>query len=916
MPRAPIGREREFYALLAAAEEAAAGRGSIVFLAGPTGGGKSSLIKALTEALAASETEPQPEVVSVLCYETSAGNPLGPFGEVLRALTSRERRGDRAKRVIELVRQIAPPLVELIPVIGKLAALGVKAAADVGVYALGADHQAQQAQLASDVAHALVHVAEEIPLVVAVDDAQWIDGPSTEVIARLAQGIESDRLVLLVAYDDDLVDDRHPLARLRSAVLSRPGDRRMVLDDFGREQIEAVLRDPYGGIPDARLAEWLLDRTDGNPLFLEQYLATLEERGVLRTANGGWALDGSIEGGPGDWRLGGALAQAQTPNTLLELMRPRLADLDDDERRLLETGAVQGRRFLSAVLVKLLDREEDEILDRLGRLEERRRMITIEETEDWWSDRSNLYSFDPGVLQDLLYGRYARSAYERRRRHRAVAQTLEALIADDRPPPRHALLEIAHHYERAGDAPAAARRLVDVAESTFAEGADRETADFADRAVALLRTALAGSLSDQARPEAQRLLARAIVLLVLGRQPSLQADQSTDGGRHLLELADEAQRAADAVGDLAARANARYAAALVLTGYRGLHEGIAAYREALELARSAGDSVGQFAILVNLGHQLDSVNLEEGWAVLQEAQALLDAGALARDLDEATLAFETTRLETMIGVAAFDLGRYGQALELLVHGSHALRTARRRDEAGWAMAFLGQVYTAIGLYEAAEATLREAIALFEDEHGSLGLRGYLRALVGHLYVEWDPPRLAPAREELQRARAEAAASGYLAVAPLVDACWAELLLAEGTPATLREADALLEASATFGWARSEITACSLRARIALAEGRLEDAVGLSTRAVEQLMERGGAVPATRSEEILFAHVHVLEAVDASDAPAHAAQAARIVRAKAASLDDEAQRTSFLERVRLSRAVLAAAEPEGATAPDR
>jgi tetratricopeptide (TPR) repeat protein len=904
---ASIGRERELEALVTAAREAAAGRGSIVFLAGPTGSGKSSLVKALVDALASTDAQPKPEVISVLCYETSAANPLGPFGEILRALTNLERRGDRAKRVIELVKQVAPPLVELIPVIGKLAALGVKAAADVGVYALGGDHELQQAQLASDVALAVQNVAEEIPLVVAVDDAHWIDAPSTEVINRLAQRAEAHRLLLLVAYADELIDDRHVLARLRAAVLSRPGVRRMALEELGREAVTAMLRDRYGGVPGELFAEWLLDRTDGSPLFLQQYLATLEQQGVLRRAGGAWTLDGTIAGSPGDWRLSGALAQAKTPDTLLELLRPRIADLDDEERALLENGAVQGRRFLSSVIVKLLDREEEEILDRLDRLEQRRRMIMVEATEDWWSDRSNLYAFDPGVLQELLYSRYARSAYERRRRHRAVAQALETLIADDSPPPRHAMLEIARHFELAGDELAAARRLVDVAESTFAEGADRETAANAERAVALLHKVVAEGRGDDGGPEVQRLLARAIILLLLGGEPSWRAEPSAQDAERMLALVEEAEAAAEATGDVAIRANARYTAALVLIAYRGLREGIAAFREALELARAAGDPVGQFAILVNLGHQLDGVSLEEGWRVLEEARALLDTGSLAGRLDDAMLAVETARLETRIGVAAFDLGRYGQALQLLLRSSHVLRTARRREEAAWAIAFLGQVYTAIGLYEAADATLREGIALFSDQPGTLGIRGYLRALLGHLYLEWEPPRLAHARGELDAAREETDRSGYRAVAPLVRCYYAELLLAEGTPAALHEADAALATSRAFGWARSEIMASSLRARIALRQDSHDDAVRLSSRAVGYLTQRGGAVPATRGEEILLTHAQVLAASGSDAAPAYAAQAAEIVRAKAASLQDPAQRRSFLERVRLSRDVLAATE---------
>jgi tetratricopeptide (TPR) repeat protein len=379
----------------------------------------------------------------------------------------------------------------------------------------------------------------------------------------------------------------------------------------------------------------------------------------------------------------------------------------------------------------------------------------------------------------------------------------------------------------------------------------------------------------------------------------------------LLALADDGVRAADAAGDGALRANARFASGVVRIAYQGLHEGIAAFREALALARAAGDRAGEFATLIYLAHHVDSINLEEGWTLLEEAQALLDAGAL----DGPALAFETDRLRMRMGVAAFDLGRYGQALELLVPTAESLRTARRRDEAAWAMAFLAQLYAAIGLFEAAEATVHAAIGLFADQTASLGVRGYLRAFLGHVYVEWEPPRLDAARTELEAARRETAASGYKGVMPLVLTHWAELLVAEGTPATLREADELLAAGDSFGWARSQIATWSLRARIALAEQRIDDAIALSTQAVDALRERGGAVPATRSEEILLTHARVLEAAGSAAAADYAAQAARVVRDKADSLTDPAQRRSFLERVRLSVAALAAASsPTGVAAP--
>ena len=102
---------------------------------------------------------------------------------------------------------------------------------------------------------------------------------------------------------------------------------------------------------------------------------------------------------------------------------------------------------------------------------------------------------------------------------------------------------------------------------------------------------------------------------------------------------------------------------------------------------------------------------------------------------------------------------------------------------------------------------------------------------------------------------------------------------------------------------------SLRARIALEEKRPDDARSLSTGAYDRLHDLGGHVPAIRSEEIVFTHARVLDAVSPGSP-----EAARLLRrggrdppaTKADSLSDAAQRDSLLQRVRLSRAILSAA----------
>ena len=116
---------------------------------------------------------------------------------------------------------------------------------------------------------------------------------------------------------------------------------------------------------------------------------------------------------------------------------------------------------------------------------------------------------------------------------------------------------------------------------------------------------------------------------------------------------------------------------------------------------------------------------------------------------------------------------------------------------------------------------------------------------------------------------------------------------------------MLTAATSFGWARTEIATASLRARVALLEDRVDEALQLSTRAVTELHARGGAVPAVRSEEILFTHTQGLHAAQLPEAESYSAEAVRVVHEKGESLTDEGQRRSFLSRVRLSRDVIAA-----------
>ena len=100
-------------------------------------------------------------------------------------------------------------------------------------------------------------------------------------------------LLLVVAYDTNRVEDRHPLVLVRAETVGRGLASELALADLSVEGVRAFLLDRYGSVPGGRLAEWLHDRTDGNPRFLSQYLDRLEEVGILSREGEAWKLNGS-----------------------------------------------------------------------------------------------------------------------------------------------------------------------------------------------------------------------------------------------------------------------------------------------------------------------------------------------------------------------------------------------------------------------------------------------------------------------------------------------------------------------------------------------------------------------------------------------------------------------------------------------
>ena len=217
-------------------------------------------------------------------------------------------------------------------------------------------------------------------------------------------------------------------------------------------------------------------------------------------------------------------------------------------------------------------------------------------------------------------------------------------------------------------------------------------------------------------------------------------------------------------------------------------------------------------------------------------------------------------LKATIGIGEFDLWNYGKALKLINESIDELKRLKTLQILPWPLNYQAQVYTAIGQFEKAENTLLEAIALLNGEEPS-AIRGNNLALLGKLYLEWGD--VSKAEEPLMRGWKETQEAWMIPVVPIVRIYYAELLMnANYINRDLSMAVSLLQDNIKevedIKFYHNRIFAYSLLGKISLIRGDLDTAVNNSTLAVKYL-QKMGAIPLVRIEEVFFNHYSVLKA---------------------------------------------------------
>jgi len=412
------GRDAHLAQIDEGVQGAVEGRGAFLLLAGESGAGKTRLLMEGTRrALARGLTVVTGECAAVVgapSVTAAHGAPLQPLRPFLRAVADHCRRHGR-EACERIVGPRGPVLAEYEPGFATLpgvSAYGVPAAVPA---------QAARSRLLVALGETVQVFAHEHPVLLAIDDLQWIDELSLAFLQSLQPSFFRETPLLVVATHR--TEESPPELGVLTAT---PHVHTLEVGRMASKEVGAIVSDMLALTdPPSSLVSFLSQVSEGNPFFVSEYLRAAVEAGLIgRDRAGAWYA--TVRGSSSE-----TYDRLPLPHTIRELVGRRLVDLAVGPQRFLEASSVVGREFdleLAAAVSQLSD------TDRLEAVATLLSRFVLEAGE------GGRLRFVHDKLREAAYGQLTPAA--RLVLHRRAAEALERTGADD--PDLWATL--AHHW--------------------------------------------------------------------------------------------------------------------------------------------------------------------------------------------------------------------------------------------------------------------------------------------------------------------------------------------------------------------------------------------------------------------------------------------------------------------------------------
>jgi len=413
-----VGRERELELLLDGFQRAKAAKGQAFSIISEAGCGKSRLLYEFRKAVANEDVN----FLEGKCLSYSRGVAYHPVIDILKSnFDIREGEGDQEirEKVKKGLGLIGADEASTLPYLLEL--LSVK---DSGLDRIPMSPEAKKDRMIEAIKRIVIKGSELRPLIIAIEDLHWMDRSSEDVIRSILESIPVTGIFLMFTYRPEFVHTWGAKSYHNQLTLHRLSNREsleMVTHILGTKEIEKPLE------------ELILEKTEGIPFFIEQFIKSLKDLKIVETKDNTYRLSRDIQ-------------HLTIPSTIQDVIMARVDSLPERAKEVLQTGSVIEREFSYPLINRVTSLPEKELLSHLSILKDSELLY-----ERGIYPQSN-YIFKHALTREVVYDSIL--AKRKKKLHEEIGNAIEELFKDSLSEHFEVLAEhyfLSEKYEKGAD---------------------------------------------------------------------------------------------------------------------------------------------------------------------------------------------------------------------------------------------------------------------------------------------------------------------------------------------------------------------------------------------------------------------------------------------------------------------------------
>ncbi len=388
-----VGRDQELSLLLEAFQRIREGEGQAISIVSEAGVGKSRLLYEFRKAL-------DMENVTFLegkCLSYGKGAAYHPITDMLKA-NFQIREGDRdsaiRRKVEKGLRTLAADEASILPYILEL--LSVKKS---GVEKISLTPEARKDRMIKALLQIALRSSKIRPLIMAIEDLHWMDESSQDAVKELLEVLPGARILMIFTYRPEFLAPWDLASYHRQVSLNRFS---------GQESTEMASHLLGGAGLDRDLADFIQEKTEGIPLFIEEFIKSFRDLGIIR--------------GTDRYSLTGDVQESFIPSTIQDVIMARVDTLPKRTKEVLQIGSAIEKEFSHDLIARVTDIPERELRSRLTVLKDSELIY-----ERGIYPRST-YVFKHALTRQVVYDSILRK--EKKRLHEKIGRAIMALYDD------------------------------------------------------------------------------------------------------------------------------------------------------------------------------------------------------------------------------------------------------------------------------------------------------------------------------------------------------------------------------------------------------------------------------------------------------------------------------------------------------